>query len=418
MTLKKILILGGASVHCKLVEAAKNLGCYTIVTDYLINSPAKRIANESWNLNIMDVDLIVNKCIDEKIDAVISGWIDPCQKPYNEICERLKLPCYGTAEQFRILTDKNAFKNFCKECNIDTIPQYSVLDIQKGNITYPVFVKPNDSRGSRGQSICYTYDELMTAIDVAKSESSNDGVVIEKYMEGKQDFSITYFVIDGVPHLLRICDRYLGKKEDGLNKQCIGCIAPSKYTQIYLNKVDCKIKTFIKKLGIINGPVFMQGFIDGNTVRFYDPGLRFPGGDYELFLKMATGVDIMKLLVEFALTGKISRQIDDNLFNLNGKRSVQLDFTCRSGKIASYHGIEEINKNVKVISSFKRYEIGEVVPESGDVRQRVYEVGMVLESNDSVAEFVKEVQSIFNVLDEHGDSMLISQLSSDLLDYN
>ncbi|MCM1226965.1 MAG: hypothetical protein NC320_05985 [Clostridium sp.] len=417
--MKKILILGGASVHCKLVEAAKNLGCYTIVTDYLTDSPAKRIADESWNLNIMDVNLIVNKCKKKKIDAVISGWLDPCQKPYNEICERLNLPCYGTAEQFRILTDKNAFKSFCKKCNIDTIPQYSVLDVQKGDITYPVFVKPDDSRGSRGQSICYTYDELMTAIAVAKNESSNDEVVIEKYMEDKQDFSITYFVIDGVPHLIRICDRYLGEKKDNLNRQCIGCIAPSKYTQIYLNNVDCRIKAFIKKLGIMNGPVFMQGFIDGDTVRFYDPGLRFPGGDYELFLKMATSVDLMELLVEFALTGKISRQIDDDLFKLNGKHSVQLDFACRKGKITLYHGIEEINKNVKVVSAFKRYELGEVVPNSGDVRQRVYEIGMLLEYNDSIAEAVKEVQSIFNVLDEHGNSMLISQLNSDLLfDYN
>lgn len=415
--MKKILILGGASVHCKLVEAANRLGCYTIVTDYLQDSPAKRIAAESWMLNIMDVDLIVEKCKEEKVDAVLTGWLDPCQRPYEEICRKLGLPCYGNAEQFRILTDKNAFKDFCRACDVDIIPQYSLADIENKNIEFPVFVKPNDSRGSRGQSLCYTYEELLPAIEKAKSESSNGEIVVEKYMEGKQDFSMTYFVIGGIPHLVRICDRYLGKKEDSLNKQCIGCIAPSKYTQMYLDQVDVRVKGFIKKLGIQNGPVFMQGFVDGDTVRFYDPGLRFPGGDYELFLKMATGTDLMELMTEFALTGQISREIGDDLFLLNEKHTIQLDFTCRSGKIAAYRGLDAIAGNPNVISAFGRYEIGEIVPASGDVRQRVYEVGMLIGENDTVSDSVKAIQSVFDVLDTAGNSMLISQLDTGLLRY-
>jgi len=43
---KKVLILAGAMVHLKLVEAAKELGCHTIVTDYLESSPAKEIADD------------------------------------------------------------------------------------------------------------------------------------------------------------------------------------------------------------------------------------------------------------------------------------------------------------------------------------------------------------------------------------
>lgn len=415
--MKKLLIIGGASVHCKLVEAAKGLGYYTIVTDYLENSPAKQIADESWMLNIMDVDSIVSKCMEEQVDAVLTGWLDPCQKPYQAICEKLSLPCYGTAEQFHILTDKNAFKEFCRECGVDIIPQYSAHDVEAETIQYPVFVKPNDSRGSRGQSLCYTKEELLRAIETAKCESSTGEAVIEKFMEGKQDFSMTYFVIDSEPYLIRVCDRYLGKREDRLNKQCIGCISPSKFTQLYLDKVDNRIKCFIRKLGIQNGPVFMQGFVDGDTVRFYDPGLRFPGGDYELFLKSATGINIMELMVEFAVTGKISKQIPNDLFFLNGKHSVQLDFTCRAGKIAGYCGIEEIKKHPEVVSSFGRYEIGEEIPASGDVRQRVFEVGMLLEYGSSVFESVMAIQEFFDVLDEAGESMLISKLDPNLLKY-
>lgn len=54
--MKKILILGGTAQQIKLVEAAKKMGVYTIVTDYLVDSPAKKVADEAWMLNIKDVD--------------------------------------------------------------------------------------------------------------------------------------------------------------------------------------------------------------------------------------------------------------------------------------------------------------------------------------------------------------------------
>ena len=56
---KKLLILAGAGVHSKVVRAAKEMGIYTIVTDYLEDSPAKQIADEAWLTDIMDTESIV-----------------------------------------------------------------------------------------------------------------------------------------------------------------------------------------------------------------------------------------------------------------------------------------------------------------------------------------------------------------------
>ena len=122
---KKLLILAGAGVHNKVVRAAKEMGIYTIVTDYLPDSPAKELADESWMLNIMDVDGIVKKCKEEHIDGVMNFCIDPAQKPYLEICERLNLPCIGTRKTFDILTDKRKFKDYCVEHGVDVIPEYT-----------------------------------------------------------------------------------------------------------------------------------------------------------------------------------------------------------------------------------------------------------------------------------------------------
>ena len=64
---KKLLILAGAGVHNKVVRAAKEMGIYTIVTDYLEDSPAKKLADESWMYSITDVDAIVERCKKEHI---------------------------------------------------------------------------------------------------------------------------------------------------------------------------------------------------------------------------------------------------------------------------------------------------------------------------------------------------------------
>lgn len=415
---KKLLILAGAAVHTKVVEAAREMGVYTIVTDYLPDSPAKALADESWMLSVTDVDAIVEQCREAHVDGVLNFCIDPAQLPYQQICERLQVPCYGTREQFHQMTTKTLFKELCQRCGLDVIPSYSLEELKAGKIPYPVYVKPAYSRGSRGQFLCRDLNETMEAIEKAKKESFDGMAVIEKYMQGKPDFSMTYFVCDGVPYLERLCDRFLGDEKDGLNKQCIAAISPSRFSDLYLREIDRKARKFISALGVQNGPVFMQGFVDGDTIRFYDPGLRFPGGEYERFVKQATGVDMMRLLIEFALSGKITcGGLDPNLYQLNGMHSVQLNFDCRGGTIGKLIGLDTVAANPMVQSIFTRYQEGETVRGSGDVGQRVCEVGILVDQNHSVRETILWIQSQIEILDEAGESMLVSLFDPTVLDF-
>lgn len=414
---KKLLILAGASVHCKVVEAAKEMGVYTIVTDYLESSPAKEIADEKWMLNIMNVEEIVKRCEAEGVDGVINVCIDPGQRPYQAICEKLNLPCFGDYHQFHVLTDKTAFKDFCVKNGVDIIPTYTTADVENDNVEYPLLIKPVDSRGSRGMSVCYNMNEALKGIEFASDESSNGEVVIEKYMEGKQDFSMTYLVVDGKPNLVRIGDRYLGKREDGLNKQCIFSMSPSRYSDMYIKNVHPHVVDFIKNLGIKNGPVFMQGFVDGNTVRFYDPGLRFPGTDYEKLFYKATGIDLMKMVIEFALNGKITDKFGNpvNGYRLAGHTCAQMFVSARAGKIAAYDGIEEIAANKNIITADQRYFEGETVPPSGDVKQRVAEIVILTEEKSRVKELVEWVYDTLKVCDEDGKDMIVSKMDTEIL---
>ena len=415
---KELLILSGAAVHCKVVEAAKSLGVYTIVTDYLPDSPAKKLADEAWMLNIVDVDAIVERCNAENVDGVLSFCIDPAQRPYQAICEKLGVPCYCTKEQVLTMTDKKAFKAYCIAHGVDVIPEYLEEDIALNKVEYPVLIKPAISRGSRGQTVCYSKNETEKALAFARKESNNDQALIEKYMGGKQDFALSYLVIDGVTYITKIGDRYLGRTEDHLDKQCISTISPSKYTEMYVDNVEPRVKSMIASLGIKFGPVFLQGFVDGETVRFYDPGMRFPGGEFDLVLRDNTGFDTMKTLIYFALTGDMKHCFGnpDNAYKLNSHIGIQLSLSARPGVIETYDGFDEIAELPYVISISKRSKAGDQIPASGDVRQRVTEILVLAPDKECAARTVKDVYSKLRVLDNKGENMLVSLLDVDILD--
>lgn len=414
------MILGGAEVHCKVVRAAKEMGIYTVVIDSLdvAHSPAKQIADENYLIDIYDVDGIINLCKEKKIDGVINTSLDPCQIPQAKVCTQLGYHCYGTLDQYYTLTNKVAFKAACRKCGVDVIEDYSEKDVLSGKAIYPLFIKPVDSRGSRGQSICYNLQEALEGIKIAKSISTDGTVLIEQYLKGKQDFMLSYIVTDGIPRLVRICDRYGGFSKDGLDKVAALAMNPSKYSAMYVERVHSKVLKLIKYIGIKNGPVFLQGFVDGDTVRFYDPGLRLPGGNYENLYKSVYDVDIIKMLIEFSLIGKVSNTfgtLTEFAYDLNGKFVANLFPMMKSGRISRIEGFDYIGKMPSIISAALRHNVGDMVEATGTVAQRIGEFNL---KTDSVAEMKVAVQDVYDnlkVFDEAGDDLACSKLDMNTL---
>lgn len=421
---KKLLVLGGVFQHCKLIEAAKELGVITYVTDYLPaeQAPAKQMADKYFMHNITDIDEIVETCKKENIDGVISTSLDACQLPYQQICEKLGVPCFGTKEQYHVLTDKTAFKAFCRESGVDVIPEYAAEDfagteICAQRVEFPIFIKPCDSRGSRGQSICHTYEEALAGIEFARKESATNKFVIEKYMGQNNDFSMTILVVNGKAYPYRTVDRILGKYEDGLDKLAVGAVMPSVFTELYMTNVHQSIERFITRLGLVNAPVFMQGFVDGETVRFYDPGLRLPGGEYERMFKAAYGENIFYPLIEYALTGEVSEDainLTEDAVWLDGKLAAQVLPTLKAGKIASVEGLEEIRRHPRIVSAFERYVVGDVIKATKNVNQRFAEIDVVCDTPQEMKEVVAWVYETLKIQDENGEDMIISGYDPDV----
>lgn len=417
---KKLLILGGAYQHRKIVGAAKSLGVETYVTDYLPleESPAKQMADHDYMYNLTDYDDLVELCNREHIDGLIAPYLDVTQIPYQEMCERMGWPCFGNKEQHRILTDKKVFKKFCEEHGADVIPYYSEKDIVSNSdfVQYPVLIKPCDSRGSRGQTICYSHEEALCAIDYARSESHSGDIIVEKYMGQTNDIQLVYLVIEGEPILVRVEDRYLGQKDTGLDKLCIASVDASRLEAKYREKADAKVKEMIKAIGLKNSPVFIQAFMDGDAARLYDPGIRLPGDDYDVAYKSVTGIDIAKLLVEFALTGKMSVKIGKQIEEARIEKATAMILPgLRPGIIKEIIGLEEIMSKPEFLEMSQAYKVGDTVELSNNVKQRFGEFVIVCENFDKLSATVDWMFKTLKVIDENGNDMLLAKFDTNLL---
>ena len=88
---KKLLILAGGANLVTLVRRAQELGVYTIVTDYYDEtiSPAKKVADEAWNISWSDIDALEAKCREVGVDGITTGYSESPLDCCIQLCKRL-----------------------------------------------------------------------------------------------------------------------------------------------------------------------------------------------------------------------------------------------------------------------------------------------------------------------------------------
>lgn len=413
--MKKLLILGGISVLVDIVKEAKEKGYYVIVTDYLTNSPAKKYANESWMLSIDDVDGIVEKCKKEHVDGVMNYCLDPGQKPYQQICERLGFPCVADFEQFDIMTNKDKFAKKCNEFGVSTIPEYKYpddIDIME----FPVMVKPVDSRASKGLYVCYDKADLQNAINYALSFSKRKIIRIEKFLKCPEIVA-KYFAVNGEIFFTSMADVNTCYEKDGTRVYLGTQTYPSKYYKEYLNSTNEKVINFIKKIGIKNGATSFTGFYDHGVFRFFDPSLRMGGAQDWKIAEAASGVDISKCLTNFALNGSMGddndiRKIDKAFTN---KYSALLYFDLRPGTIGEFSGIDDALRVKGVFGFHQNHNVGDMIESYGTANNVAVRFVLSCDTKDELINSINEIEKIIVVKDCDGKNMIAPVYDTKLL---
>lgn len=407
---KKLLILGGNALSCDIVNAAKQLGVYTIVTDWYNTerSPAKLIADEYWNEEVFRPDILAELVKNNGIDGVLTGFSDSYLFPYQQLCELTGLPCYATREQFIWTTDKSSFKERCRQHDVPVVPEYDInsFDISIINKNNKVIIKPVDNSGSRGICICDNPKDFQEKMQYSLSFSEKKQVVIERYMDC-EDVSFEYKIQNGEVTLTAICDRYIYKTPNG-GSITSKLVYPSKYADVYLAEVDNKVKKMFEEEGLMNGVLFLQAFVENGKFYFYEMGYRLSGGRHYIFTKNQNGESAIEDLVNFAITGNMS---DDRIANIATPcfKNIcsQLSIICKTDRIYSIQGWDKIFNEPRIIDAMQMLKEGQTVGQQGTTSSMFARLHIVVDSVDELNDICDTIYSSLRVTNDKGEDLVI-----------
>lgn len=410
---KKLLVLGGGATSIDIVNAAQALGVYVIVTDYydVSRSPAKLIADEYWNESIIDYDKLCTLIKEKGVNGIITGFTDSYLMPYQHLCELSGLPCYATKETFKITLDKSLFKKHCVENGVPIIPQYDLRKFDSSLIspTNKIIIKPVDNSGSRGVIVCRKPVDFQHCLDFALSFSQKKEVIIEKYMD-MDSFAASYTIQDGIISLSTLNDRLEHKSSETAAITTAG-IYPSKYLDLYLERMDEKMKKMYRDMGVTNGVLSVQGFVDGENFYVMEMGYRLTGGQHYIFTKYENGISALDQLIHFAITGRMA---DFSIIEKDNPRfkdlCLNLCILGKSAKIAQIEGKEYIESLPEIIHAVYMKKVGDQIGMDGTTAQKIANLHLVLKDYDDLNRVINCIQDHFHVYAEDGNDLVLQLL--------
>lgn len=410
LTGKKLLILGGGATSIDIVDAARAMGVYTIVTDWYDTkrSPAKLVADEYWNEEIFKPERIAELIKEHSVDGVITGFTDSYLLQYQKICELSGLPCYATKEVFELTMDKARFKQLCRDNDIPVIPEYMLdsFDPTTINDNNKVIIKPVDNSGSRGVILCTKPDDFHHCLEYALSFSQKKQVVLEKYME-MDSISLSYTIQDGVISLSTTDDRYVHKAANGSSVTQCG-IYPSKYTEAYFEKIDAKMRKMYERAGLKNGVLSVQFFTNGEDFYVMEMGHRLTGGQHYTYTMAENGISALEQLIHFAITGSMA---DYSIAEKDNARFTHiychLFLLSKESTIDHFEGLDYLRNMPEVMHLTQMKKEGDKIGVDGTSAQKVIGLHLKVDGIDELKELLNRIRRKFHIYDNEGNDLTI-----------
>lgn len=414
---KKLLVLGGKPIgSVELVERAKELGAYVIVADYLPieQSPAKRIADECWNISTAEVDKLVDLCKKHQVDGVSAGVHEFNINRMLDLCEKLNLPCYCKRDTWVYCDDKVEFKKLCISNKIPVARKYDInshsSDQQLDSLPYPIIVKPVDGSGSRGFHICNDSKELKEKYADAESFSPTKRVIVEDYMP-YDAVIIHYTMHNGKCYFSGMSDK-ISRKFASTGSSVMGFQSmPSKGLKPYLRSLDESTRSMFETAGFTDGPIWIEAFYDGKeNFYFNEMGYRFGGSLTNYPVKYFYGIDQLDLMISSALGGDVPFTVCENL---NAKQYCILPIHVKAGVLQSVDGEDNVKAMDNVFAYVPVHFEGDEIQNWGSAQQVFCYIHVLYDTYNDLKATLNEVMATLKAYDANKNNLLFT-----LFDYN
>ncbi len=416
---KRLLVLGGSVSDMHIVNVAHEMGVYVVVadrnTDYT-KSPAKKIADEAWDIDYSDINTIAEKCRQNSIEGVLAGYSEFRALAAARLSETLGLPFYASSEQIEMTRSKRTFKDLCVKFGVPIAKDYCfskmITQKEKDAVEYPVIVKPTDYAGCKGITVCYNREQLDKAVEYALSLSESKTIIVEDYLIGTELMAI-YTIVDGKATLSILNEKYISQDLGGNTGLCDVVITPSKYYDMYMKTTDDKIKAFLSGIKANNGVAFFQFIANQDGITAFEMGYRINGNTDCVEIEKYNNINYLKMLISYSLTGSMG---DDNKKDnpVFGKYLCSLLTYAHAGTVGKID-YSHLTGHKGIESIFAHLSVGKAVSESGTTEQKAVTVKMSAPSLEEIAELIKYTYKNLSVTDINQNNMLFKPFDTSRL---
>lgn len=404
--MKKLLILGANHIECDLVKRARELGYYTIVTDNhsnLIDSPAKKYADEQWFVSWSDIKTLEQKCRSKGVNGVLAGFSEFRVESMINLCNKLSLPCSLTQSQLSITRDKKQFKELCKRFNLPVVKEYDFQEQKR----YPVIIKPVDRAGSIGINVAYNQTQFETFYRYAKALSPTGNVIIEDFISDGTKVDFYYFVQDGNPFFLGSSDTIMCKGREYAEILQKAWIFPSIYENIYLNEYETNFIKLLDYLKINNSYLTISTFFTNNKFYFFEAGFRLSGELSYNWYNAIAGINYLDCTIKNALN--ISPPLLSN--KIEEKYSVILNIFVKDGEVKCIQ--DDILNIIPEVIAYNLYvQEGDSIHNNSNVLKKAAMITLISLQKDKVNEAVDMINKHYNILTFDNKSLIYEMCSS------
>lgn len=404
---KRLLVLGGGFIQIKLIEAAKTEGYCVIVFDYNDNCLGRKLADEFYNISIIDKDAVLKKAQEIRIDGVVANS-EAAMAVVSYVCDNLGL--VGTTEEsIRHFSSKHEFRKLQNRAGVYSpksikCNSYDEFLRNVNSLIFPIIIKPNESSGSRGTTKIDSIDQIGVVKDLfiyCSNFSRDNSVTIEEYVEMP-----TLDIIGG--------DIFIHKGHfywSGLMIEHRSSSAPMiPLTEMHpvnipdeqLDKFKSVTQLLFKEAGVTYGEYNVEAYFNKTGDLFYIEINARQGGDgIQEHIRLHSSLDMNKLYVTTAVG-------DDYYFNETKDESIlQCNFTIdltiypqHAGAFKQIFVDPQIAKYVHHIDYHTR--IGEQVRKMVDASDSLATAYLVLPNRELQAELFTTVENyIYPIIDEN-----------------
>ncbi|MTH54512.1 ATP-grasp domain-containing protein [Bacillus mangrovi] len=316
--MKKLVVIGANEFQKKLVVRANELGYETHVFAWEEGAVAKEIADFFYPISITDKESIFKFVSQINPDGICSVASDMAMPTVNYIAKKLGL-IGNSLESTELTTNKFKMRKALSEENLPCPNFYLVKDsnsIDFEGIKFPVIIKPIDRSGSRGIRRVEYIDEIDNAIENAKTVSSEDRVLVEEYIDGKE-YSVEHITQNGRHIFLQITEKFTTGAPNFIEK---GHLSPARLSNEKKQEIINIVEKSLSVLKVENGASHSEVKItpDGK-IKIIEIAARM-GGDFigSDMVYLSTGFDFLESVIRVAVGEPI--KLDD--FNPIEKNSM------------------------------------------------------------------------------------------------